>query len=150
MPGRVFSGPEVQPAEVRARVAPAGGLSGRMPATRVATSRVAASASVLRLCGREETDYTQQNRKNARRPHKEGSSSGHGLPTPGNVLPVYSCSRAREYVTFSSQTVSFLPELTLGAGVHRLPVEASDEASPMLQFQGTTVRSGPSRLLATA
>ncbi len=112
MPGGVFSGPEVQPAEVPARMAPAGGLSGRMPATRVATSRVAASrvaasASVLRLSGREETDYTQQNRKYARRPHKEGSSSGHGLPTPGNVVPVYSCSRAREYVTFSSQTVSF-------------------------------------------
>src|SRR5713101_8075221 len=100
MPGRVFSGPEVQPAEVPARVAPAGGLSGRMPATRVATSRVAASASVLRLSGREETDYTQQNRKNARRPHKEGSSSGHGLPTPGNVVPVYSCSGAREYGDF--------------------------------------------------
>jgi hypothetical protein len=150
MPGRVFSGPEVQPAEVTARVAPAGVTAGRVRATKVATSRVAASASALRLCGREETDHGERDQKDTQRPHKEGSSSGHGLPTLGNVVPVYSGSRAREYVTFSSQTVSFLLELTLGAGVHRLPVEAIDEASPMLQFQGTTVRSGPSRLLATA
>ena len=40
-------------------------------------------ASVLRLCGREETDYGQQDWKDARRPHKEGSSSGHGPPTQG-------------------------------------------------------------------
>jgi hypothetical protein len=53
-------------------------------------------------------------------------------------------------VTFSSQTVSFQLELTLGAGVDRLPVEAIDEASPMLQFQGNTVRPSPSRLLTTA
>jgi len=53
-------------------------------------------------------------------------------------------------VTFSSQTVSFQLELTLGAGVDRLSVEVIDEASPMLQFQGITVRPGPSRLLTTA
>src|SRR6266852_2475541 len=93
MPGRVFSGPEVQPAEVPARMAPAGGLSGRMPATRLATARVA--ASVLRICGREETDYGQQDRKDARRPQKEGSSSGHGLATPGNRILFYSLSGGR-------------------------------------------------------
>jgi len=60
MPGRVLSEPEMQPAEVPA-------------------NKVAASASVLRICGREETDYGQQDRKDARRPQKEGSSSGHGL-----------------------------------------------------------------------
>jgi hypothetical protein len=93
MPGRVFS--EVQPAEVPARAAPAGVTAGRVAATKVATSRVAASASVLRLCGREETDYGQQDRKDARRPQKEGSSSGHGLATPGNPLLSYSLSGGR-------------------------------------------------------
>jgi hypothetical protein len=88
MPGRVLSGPVVQPAEVPALVAPAGVLAGRVPATKVAASgvaapRVAATATVLRLREREETDYAQQDRKDARRPHKEGSSSGHGLPTQG-------------------------------------------------------------------
>jgi len=116
MPGRVPSGPEVQPAELPARAAPAGVTAGRVAATKVAASGVAASASVLRLCGREETDHGEQDQKDTRRPHKEGSSSGHGLPTPGNVIPAYSCSGAREYVTFSSQTVSFQLELTLGAG----------------------------------
>ena len=82
MPGRVFSGPEVQPAEVPARVAPAGVPAGGVPATKVAASGVTASAPVLRLCGDEETDHRQQDRKDARRPHKEGSSSGHGPPTP--------------------------------------------------------------------
>ena len=57
MPGRVLSEPEVQPAEVPARVARAGVPAGRVPATKVAASEMAASASVLRLCGREETDY---------------------------------------------------------------------------------------------
>jgi len=74
MPGRVLSEPEMQPAEVPALVALAGVLAGRVPAT-----KVAASASVLRICGREETDYGQQDQKDARRPQKEGSSSGHGL-----------------------------------------------------------------------
>src|SRR4029077_9384849 len=83
MPGRVLSGPEVQPAELPPLVAPAIMLAGRVPATKVAASGVAAPASVLRLREREETDYAQQDRKNARRPHKEGSSSGHGLPTQG-------------------------------------------------------------------
>ncbi len=92
MSGRVLSEPEVQPAEVPARVAPAGVPAGRVPATKVPASGMAASASVLRLCGNEETDYGQQDRKDARRPHKEGNSSGHGLPTPGSLGPVYSCS----------------------------------------------------------
>jgi hypothetical protein len=77
MPGRVFSGPEVQPAEVPTRVAPAGVPAGRVPAAKVTASGVAASASVLCLCGDKKTDYGQQHRKDARRPHKEGSSSGH-------------------------------------------------------------------------
>jgi hypothetical protein len=70
MPGRVFSGPEVQPAEVP-RVAPAGVPAGRVPAAKVTASGVAAPASVLCLCGGKETDYGQQDRKDARRPHKE-------------------------------------------------------------------------------
>ena len=44
MPGRVLSEPEVQPAEMPARGA---------PARRVPASGVSAPASVLRLCGRE-------------------------------------------------------------------------------------------------
>src|SRR6266851_762969 len=71
MPGRVLSEPEMQPAEVPA------------------------SASVLRICGREETDYGQQDRKDARRPQKEGSSSGHGLATPENPTVFYSLSGGR-------------------------------------------------------
>ena len=51
MPGRVLSEPEVQPAEVRARVAPAGVSAGRVPATKVAASGVAASTSVLASAG---------------------------------------------------------------------------------------------------
>jgi len=82
-PGRVLSGPEVQPAEMPAPLAPTGLPAGRVPATKVAASGVAASAPVLRLCGREETDHRQQDRKDARRSHKEGNSSGHGLPTQG-------------------------------------------------------------------
>jgi hypothetical protein len=99
MPGRVLSEPEMQPAEVPALVAPAGVLAGRVPATKVAASGMApsgmaASASVLRICGREETDYGQHNRKDARPSHKEGNSSGHGLPTPGNPFVFYSRSGA--------------------------------------------------------
>ena len=91
MPGRVLSEPEMRPAEVPALVAPAGVLAGRVPATKVAASGMAASgmaasASVLRICGREKTDYGQQDRKDARRPQKEGSSSGHGLATPENRI----------------------------------------------------------------
>jgi len=81
MPRRVLSGPEVQPAEVPASVTRAGVPAGRVPATKVAASGVA--ASVLRLCGREETDCRQQDRKDAPQSHKEGNSSGHGLPTQG-------------------------------------------------------------------
>src|SRR5216684_1867743 len=95
MPGRVLSEPEMQPAEVPALVAPAGVLAGRVPATKVAASGMAPSASVLRICGREETDYGQQDRKDARRPQKEGSSSGHGLATPGNRILFYSLSGGR-------------------------------------------------------
>src|SRR6266851_9612435 len=95
MPGRVLSEPEMQPAEVPALVAPAGVLAGRVPATKVAASGMAASASVLRICGREETDYGQQDRKDARRPQKEGSSSGHGLATPENPTVFYSLSGGR-------------------------------------------------------
>jgi hypothetical protein len=58
----VLSEPEVQPAEVRARAAPAGVSAGRVPA-----SKVAASTSVLGLCGDEETGHGQQDRKHARR-----------------------------------------------------------------------------------
>ena len=83
MPGRVLSEPEVQPAEVPARVALTGVPAGRVPATtKMTASGVAASASVLRVCGGEETDHGQQDRKDALRPHKEGRSSGHGLPHP--------------------------------------------------------------------
>jgi len=63
-------------------------------ATKVTASGVSAPTSVLRLCGREETDYGQHNRKDARRSHKEGNSSGHGLPTPGNPFVFYSRSGA--------------------------------------------------------
>jgi len=97
MPGRVLSEPEVQPAEVRARVAPAGVSAGRVPATKVAASGVAASTSVLGLCRDEETDYGQQDRKDAPRSHKEGNSSGHGLPTPRNLILFYSRSGGRGY-----------------------------------------------------
>jgi hypothetical protein len=96
MPGRVPPRPEVQPAEVPARMAAAGVPAGRTPARRVPTSRVASSASVLRHCGGEETDHAQQNRKALRRPHEGRNSSGHGLTTPGNVGSVYSSWGARE------------------------------------------------------
>jgi hypothetical protein len=101
MPGRVPPRPEVQPAEVPARISTAGVPAGRtpsgsVPARRVPTSRVASSASVLRHCGGEETDHAQQNRKALRRPHEESNSSGHGLTTPGNVGSVYSSWGARE------------------------------------------------------
>src|SRR5258708_695592 len=81
MPGRVPSGPEVQPAELPARAAPAGVTAGRVAATKVAASGVAASASVLRLCGREETDHGEQDQKDTRGRHKEGSSSVDSLAT---------------------------------------------------------------------
>jgi hypothetical protein len=89
----------VQPPEVPATVAPAGVPAGsvpasKVPATKVAASGVSAPTSVLRLCGREETDYGQHNRKDARPSHKEGNSSGHGLPTPGNPFVFYSRSGA--------------------------------------------------------
>jgi hypothetical protein len=92
MPSRVLPEPEVQPAEVRARVAPAEVSAGRVPAT-----KVAASTSVLGLCRDEETDHGQQDRKDARRSHKEGNSSSHGLPTPGNLILFYSRSGGRGY-----------------------------------------------------
>jgi hypothetical protein len=111
MPGRVPSGSEVQPAEVPARMATTGVPAGRMPAGSVPASRVAPSASVLRHCGGEETDHAQQNRKDVRRPHKKGNSSGHDLTTPGNVGSVYSSCGARE--------CDFQLEETLGAGGSR-------------------------------
>jgi len=85
----------VQPTEVPARMATTALSAGRTPAGRVPArgvpaSRVASSASVLRHCGGEETDHAQQNRKELRRPYKEGNSSGHGLTTPGSVGSVYS------------------------------------------------------------
>jgi len=83
MPGRVLSEPEVQPTEVPATVVLAGMPAEGMSATKMSATRVAASAPVLRLYRAELTDYTQQDRqdrKDARRPHQEGSSSGHGLP----------------------------------------------------------------------
>jgi hypothetical protein len=127
MAGRVFSGPEVQPAEVPTRVAPAGVPAGRVSAAKVTASGVAASASVLCLCGGKETDYGQQDRKDARRPHKEGSSSGHWPSTPGTIMPVYSCSGGRQCVTFRSKMSAFCLE-TLGTGLDRLPVETIDNA----------------------
>jgi pimeloyl-ACP methyl ester carboxylesterase len=90
MLGRVPPRPEVQPAEVPARMATPGVPAGRTPARRVPASRVASSASVLRHCGGEETDHAQQNRKALRRPHEGSNSRGHGLTTPGNVGSVYS------------------------------------------------------------
>jgi len=89
MPGRVLSEPEVQPAEVPARVAPARVPAGRVSATKVAASEVSAPASMLRLCGDEQTDHRQQDRKDAQRSHKEGNSSGHGLPTRENLIVFY-------------------------------------------------------------
>lgn len=71
-------------------MAPAG-----VPAGRVAASGMAASASVLRLCGDEETGHGQQDQKDAQRSRKEGNSSGHGLPTPGNPPIFYSRSGVR-------------------------------------------------------
>ena len=109
MPGRVFSGPGAQPAEVTTRVAPAGVPAGRVPATKVTASGMAASASasVLGLCKDKETDYGQPDRKDARRPHKEGSSSGHWPSTPDTIVTVYSCSGGRQYVTFRSKVSAF-------------------------------------------
>jgi len=107
MPGRGGSGPEVQLAEVPTRVAPAGVPAGRVHAAKVTASGVAASDSVLCLCGGKDTDYGQQDRKDARRPHKEGSSSGHWPSTPGSTVPVYSCSGGRQYVTFRSKMSAF-------------------------------------------
>ena len=112
MARRVFSGPEVQPAEVPTRVAPAGVPAGRVPAGgRVPAAKVAAAgvaaAAVLCLCGGKETDYGQQDRKDARRPHKEGSSSGHWPSTSGNMVSVYSCSGGRQCVTFRSNFSDF-------------------------------------------
>jgi hypothetical protein len=124
MPGRVLSGPEVQPAEVPARVAPAGVPAGRVPATKVAASGVTASAPVLRLCGDEETDHSQQNRKDARRPHKEGSSSGHGPPTPGECGSSLLLFGWPECVTFSSQLGETLGH---GRGSHSGAVEGCNQ-----------------------
>ena len=95
MRARVLSEPNVKPAEMPARVASPGVPSGRMPATEVAASGVASPASVLRFCGGEKTYHRQQDRKDVQRPHKEGSSSGHGPPTAGNVLTFYSRSPVR-------------------------------------------------------
>jgi hypothetical protein len=95
MRARVLSEPNVKPAEVPARVASPGVPTGRMPATEVAASGVASPASVLRFCGGEKTYHGQQDRKDVQRPHKEGSSSGHGPPTAGNVLTFYSRSPVR-------------------------------------------------------
>jgi hypothetical protein len=110
MRARVLSEPNVKPAEVPARVASPGVPTGRMPATEVAATEVAATgvaatevaatgvaspASVLRFCGGEKTYHGQQDRKDVQRPHKEGSSSGHGPPTAGNVLTFYSRSPVR-------------------------------------------------------
>jgi len=119
MSGRVLSRPEVQPAEVPARVAPARVPAGRVPAAKVSASGVSASASVLRLCGREEADHGQQNRKDARRPHKEGSSSGHGLPTPGNSALFYSGSGGGGYsasagIRFKALFWSYRPDSSFG------------------------------------
>jgi hypothetical protein len=144
MRGKVFSGPEVQPAEVPTRVAPAGVPAGRVPAAKVTASGVAASASVLCLCGDKKTDYGQQHRKDARRPHKEGSSSGHYPSTPASIAPVYSCSGSRQCVTFRSKDVRLLEE-TLGAGLDRLPVETIDNASGMVQFQAPQCVRNPSQ-----
>jgi hypothetical protein len=100
MRARVLSEPNVKPAEVPARVASPGVPTGRMPATEVAATGVAATgvaspASVLRFRGGEKTYHGQQDRKDVQRPHKEGSSSGHGPPTAGNLLTFYSCSPVR-------------------------------------------------------
>ena len=105
MRARVLSEPNVKPAEVPARVASPGVPTGRMPATEVAATEVAATgvaatgvaspASVLRFCGGEKTYHGQQDRKDVQRPHKGGSSSGHGPPTAGNVLTFYSRSPVR-------------------------------------------------------
>ena len=90
MRARVLSEPNVKPAEMPARVASPGVPTGRMPATEVAASGVASPASVLRFCGGEKTYHGQQDRKDVQRPHKGGSSSGHGPPTAGNVHTFYS------------------------------------------------------------
>jgi hypothetical protein len=131
MPGRVPPGPEVQPAEVPARMATAGVPTGRtsagsVPARRVAASRVAASASVLRHRGGEETDHAQQNRKALRRPHEESNSSGHGLTTPGNVGSVYACWGAREF-DFQRSAFSLRKRWV---PVDRIPVERSTFRPP--------------------
>src|ERR1700722_9403258 len=95
MRARVLSEPNVKPAEVPARVASPGVPTGRMPATEVAATGVASPASVLSFGGGEKTYHGQQDRKDVQGPHKEGSSSGHGPPTAGNVLTFYSCSPVR-------------------------------------------------------
>ena len=99
MTGGAFPEPQAQPAEVPARLAtarvPAGRMpAGRAPATKMAASGVPASPAVLRRCGREKTDHRQQDRKYTRS-LKEGNSSGHALPTPGNPIQVYSGSGRR-------------------------------------------------------
>ena len=141
MPGRVFSGPEVQPAEVPTRVAPARVPARRVPSAKVAASGVAASASVLCLCKGKQTDYGQQDRKDARRPHKEGSSSGHWPSTSGGIVPVYSCSGGRQCVTLRSKMSAFcLRKRWAGAGSDRLPIATTDKASRTVRFQALPVR----------
>jgi hypothetical protein len=80
---------------------PGAGLhGGRVPAAKVTASGVAASASVLRLCGGKETHYGQQDRTDARRPHKEGSSSGHWPFHPeecSSSLLLCGCSRVCDF-----------------------------------------------------
>lgn len=44
---------------------------------------------LMYFCGDDETDHGHQDRQNARQSHKEGDSSGHGLPTPGNTLSFF-------------------------------------------------------------
>jgi hypothetical protein len=107
MPSRVLAESRVQPAEVPALVTPSGVPAGRVPTTKVASSGVAA-ASVLGLCGNEETNHGQEDRKDARRSHEEGKSSGHGLPTPGESNLYFTPARVRGHSASTSISVKAL------------------------------------------
>ena len=98
-PRRSISETKVQPAEMRAsRAAPARLPTGRVPAPKMSACGVATPAAVLRLYWYEQTHYGQQGQNYTLWPRKEGKSIGHSLPVPGNLIPVYSCSRCRDLV----------------------------------------------------
>src|ERR1700731_4430436 len=108
----------------------------RMATGRVTSGWVSAPTSVLRLCEREETDYGQHNRKDARRWHKEGNSSGHGLPTPGNPFAFYSPWGAPGTL-----------QVQMSASRQKLEVFALKKGLSVARLFSTLRRGAPSRLI---